>query len=91
MACDTFLKIAQRCKHKFVVPQVGDAGTFIEALCERLGTIITDLEPHQVHTFYEAAGCMISSHHEPASRERLVEMLMALPNISWQRCVPLTL
>ncbi len=87
MACDTFLKIAQRCKQKFVVTQPGEPCSFIEVLCEHLSSIINDLEPHQVHTFYEAAGCMISTHSDHAVRERLVDLLMQLPNGSWDRFV----
>ena len=85
MACDTFLKIAQRCKQKFVVVQPGESRAFIEVLCEQLLGVISDLEPHQVHTFYEAAGCMIATHADHSVREILVDMLMQLPNESWSR------
>merc|ERR1719197_174114 len=55
MACDTFLKIAQKCKRKFVTVQVGERMTFIEEeLLGGLPSIVSDLESHQIHTFYEA-------------------------------------
>lgn len=60
MACETFLKIAQKCKRKFVTLQQNEAQAFIVELADMIPTIIQVLEPHQVHTFYEAAACMLS-------------------------------
>ena len=34
---------------------------FIEEILNNIRAIICDLEPHQVHTFYEAVGYMISA------------------------------
>ena len=48
MACDTFLKISQKCRRKFVILQVGEAMPFIDELCLNLRAIISDLEPGQV-------------------------------------------
>ena len=48
MACDTFLKISQKCRRKFVILQVGEAMPFIDELCINLRAIISDLEPAQV-------------------------------------------
>ena len=45
---DTFLKIAQKCRKKFVQVQQGESSTFIEELCGTLPSIIADLETHQV-------------------------------------------
>ncbi len=87
MACDTFLKISQKCKGKFVVVQPGEFRMFISELCEHLGEVISELEPHQIQTFYEAAGCMISAHPDPAAREELVGHLLALPNTVWAKYV----
>ena len=70
-AVDTFLKIAQKCRRKFVQVQPTESQTFIEELCTSLPGVIADLEAHQVHTFYEAAGCMVAAHNEPAMREYL--------------------
>ncbi|KAH8044428.1 hypothetical protein JL720_17091 [Aureococcus anophagefferens] len=60
MACDTFLKIALKCKRKFVTQQPGEARPFARDLVAQLPAIISDLEPHQVHAFYEATACLLS-------------------------------
>lgn len=85
MACDTFLKISQKLKRKFVMVQPGERSSFVEELCDMLPATIVDLEIHQIHTFYEAAGHMVSAHPDMAQRQRLVERVMALPNTMWQR------
>ncbi|KAG5559021.1 hypothetical protein RHGRI_008818 [Rhododendron griersonianum] len=54
MACDTFLKIVQKCKRKFVIVQVGENEPFVSELLTSLPTTIADLEPHQIHSFYES-------------------------------------
>ncbi|KAL8472610.1 hypothetical protein ACS0TY_030052 [Phlomoides rotata] len=54
MACDTFLKIVQKCKRKFVIVQVGENEPFVSELLTTLPTTIADLEPHQIHSFYES-------------------------------------
>ena len=48
MACDTFLKIAQKCRRHFVQIQVGEAVPFIEEILININTIICDLNPQQV-------------------------------------------
>lgn len=48
MACDTFLKIAQKCRRKFVTPQYGESVVFVEEILDTLPTIIQDLEQQQV-------------------------------------------
>ena len=85
MACDTFLKIAIKCKCKFVIMQVGEHEPFVDELLRSIGTTIRDLEPHQIHTFYEAVGHMISSEVNPAKREELVQRLMDPPNTTWNQ------
>ncbi|EGG16820.1 exportin 1 [Cavenderia fasciculata] len=84
MACDTFLKIAKQCKRKFVIVQVDEPSPFISELLNQLHVTISDLEPNQVHTFYEAVGCMISSSTDIPLRDKLVNKFMELPNQSWQ-------
>eukprot|EP01114_Cavostelium_apophysatum_P018509 TRINITY_DN573_c0_g1_i3.p1 TRINITY_DN573_c0_g1~~TRINITY_DN573_c0_g1_i3.p1 ORF type:complete len:800 (-),score=222.53 TRINITY_DN573_c0_g1_i3:116-2515(-) len=82
MACDTFLKIAQKCRKKFVQVQIGERVPFIEELLQTVPQIITDLESNQIQTFYEAVGYMIQSA-DPQVREVLVAKLMELPNQTW--------
>ena len=83
MACDTFLKIAIKCKRKFVIMQVGEHEPFVDELLRGLPETIRDLEPHQIHTFYEAVGHMIGSEANPAKREEYVQRLMEPPNATW--------
>ena len=89
MACDTFLKIALKCKRKFVTQQPGEARPFARDLVAQLPAIISDLEPHQVHAFYEATACLLSDRgghpSVAAQRPALLAQLMALPNDAWRR------
>ena len=80
MACDTFIKIAQKCRRHFVHVQAGEVTPFIEEILSTISTIICDLQPQQVHTFYEAVGYMISAQNEKFVQEPLIERYMLLPN-----------
>ncbi|KAL5767493.1 hypothetical protein ACOSP7_014100 [Xanthoceras sorbifolium] len=83
MACDTFLKIVQKCKRKFVIVQVGENEPFVSELLTGLATTVADLEPHQIHTFYESVGNMIQAESDAQKREEYLQRLMALPNQKW--------
>ncbi|GLJ31785.1 hypothetical protein SUGI_0639370 [Cryptomeria japonica] len=87
MACDTFLKIVQKCKRKFVVVQVGEAEPFVSELLTSLATTIADLEPHQIHTFYESVGQMIQAESDPQKRDEYLQRLMELPNQKWAEII----
>lgn len=87
MACDTFLKIVQKCKRKFVIVQVGESEPFVSELLTGLPTTITDLEPHQIHMFYEAVGYMISAESDPQKRDEFLRRLMDLPNQKWAEII----
>ena len=87
MACDTFIKISQKCRRHFVQIQVGEAIPFIEEILININTIICDLEPHQVHTFYEAVGYMISAQTETPMQDQLIEKYMQLPNTVWDSLI----
>ena len=50
MACDTFIKIAQKCKRHFVIVQVGEVVPFIEEILKSISSIICDLNNQQVST-----------------------------------------
>ena len=56
MACDTFIKIAQKCRRHFITIQLGESQPFVDEILTNINGIICHLEPHQVHTFYEAVG-----------------------------------
>jgi exportin-1 len=87
MACDTFLKIATKCKRKFVTLQADESQPFICELVDSLPSIISDLEPHQVQAFYEAVGCMLNDKGPAVSidRQALQSKLMELPNQTWRQ------
>ena len=80
MACDTFIKIANKCKRHFVALQPGESEAFIEEIVRGMSKITCDLSPQQVHTFYEACGYMISAQGQKSVQERLIQELMSIPN-----------
>ena len=80
MACDTFIKIAIKCRRQFVQIQVGEVMPFIDELLSSITTTICDLQPQQVQTFYEAVGHMISASTDQQQQEQLIERYMQLPN-----------
>ncbi|CAH8472624.1 unnamed protein product [Heterobilharzia americana] len=83
MACDTFIKIAQKCRRQLVTIQYGEAVEFIEEILKEIDIIINDLQPQQVHTFYEAVGVIISAQTDSAIQARQIERLFRLPNQIW--------
>jgi len=83
MACDTFIKIAIKCRRQFVQIQVGEVMPFIDELLQGINTIICDLQPQQVQTFYEAVGHMIGASTDQQQQEQLIEKYMQLPNQVW--------
>jgi len=87
MACDTFIKISQKCRRHFVQVQVGEVMPFIEEILNNISTTVCDLQPQQVHTFYEAVGYMISAQTDQIVTERLIEKCMLLPNQIWDEII----
>jgi exportin-1 len=47
MACDTFIKISQKCRRHFVQVQVGEVMPFIEEILNNISSIVCDLQPHK--------------------------------------------
>ncbi|KAM3571498.1 hypothetical protein VYU27_006474 [Nannochloropsis oceanica] len=86
MACDTYLKIAQKCKRKFVTVQANESAPYIEELVAKIGDNTSDLEPHQIYVFYEATGTMLSERGPQVSLDRVgvLAKLMDLPNSVWR-------
>mmetsp|Transcript_13459 Transcript_13459/g.38211 ORF Transcript_13459/g.38211 Transcript_13459/m.38211 type:complete len:1071 (+) Transcript_13459:123-3335(+) len=88
MACDTFLKICNKCRRKFVILNVGETEPFIVELLNGLTTTIQDLEAHQIHTFYEAVAITIGAGADSdPRREEYLSRLMAPPNTTWQQII----
>jgi hypothetical protein len=48
MACDTFIKIAQKCRRQFISQQQGETTPFIDEIISGIETITKDLSPQQV-------------------------------------------
>mmetsp|Transcript_11016 Transcript_11016/g.16647 ORF Transcript_11016/g.16647 Transcript_11016/m.16647 type:complete len:1109 (-) Transcript_11016:83-3409(-) len=93
MACDTFLKIAMKCKRKFMTVQVDEVRPFICELVENnnLSGVVGDLEPHQVQAFYEAVGTMMSDRTPIVlqgsvrmEHSEILHQLMMQPNTAWR-------
>lgn len=51
MACDTFIKIAIKCRRHFVTVQPNEACTFIDEILASMSSTICDLQPQQVSHF----------------------------------------
>ncbi|CAO3568485.1 unnamed protein product [Mortierella alpina] len=83
MACDTFIKISQKCRRHFVLQQSQEVMPFIDEILGTLDKITSDLTPAQIHTFYEAIGYMISAQPNRAAQERLIASAMQSPNQFW--------
>lgn len=83
MACDTFIKIAQKCRRQLVTIQYGETVEFIEEILKEIDIIINDLQPQQVHTFYEAVGVIISAQTDSSVQAKQIERLFRLPNQIW--------
>lgn len=83
MACDTFMKIVQRCRRHFIIQQSQENTPFINVILDQLENIISDLSPQQVHTFYEAIGVIISSQTDRTKCEELIKKFMHITNIAW--------
>jgi hypothetical protein len=49
MACDTFIKIAQKCRRHFVMQQSQEQEPFVDEILRLLHRITVDLSPQQVH------------------------------------------
>merc|ERR1719217_194491 len=79
MAVDTFLKICQKCRKKFVVVQSGESQCFVEEMLRHSETDIAELEHLHICTYYEAIGHMISAA-QPEAKERHVSQHMDLFN-----------
>merc|ERR1719235_630906 len=82
MAVDTFLKICQKCRKKFVTIQSGEQQTFVDEMMGHIEQDISELEHLHVCTYFEAVGHMISAAPSQ-SKERLVRQLMQLFNEKW--------
>lgn len=87
MSCDTFLKIAKKCRSEFTAHQKDEHRPFVMDVIDQLPEHIRDLEQSQIHTFYEAMGEIIQAEQDVSKQQRLVLELMKLPNQTWVQIV----
>lgn len=87
MACDTFIKIIQKCKRDFSIEHENESEPFIQTIIRDIQNITADLEPQQVHTFYRACGLIIAEERIAADRNSLLNDLMHLPNMAWDSII----
>lgn len=87
MACDTFIKIIQKCKYHFIIQQPRENEPFINEILRNIQETTADLQPQQVHTFYKGCGLIIDDEKNTSERERLLADLMQLPNMAWSAIV----
>lgn len=87
MSCETFIKIAKKCRRKFCSIQPNERRPFIEEILETLPTTVKDLEPGQINMFYEAVAEIITAETNPEKKQALVLKLMELPNQSWSQII----
>ncbi|XP_068468808.1 protein EXPORTIN 1A-like [Phaseolus vulgaris] len=80
MACDTFLKIVQKCKREFVITQVGENEPFVCEILNGLPNSIMDLEPHQIHSFHKSVHHMIEAESNVQKKNEYFQRLMELQN-----------
>ncbi|KAI0978058.1 hypothetical protein GJ496_001942 [Pomphorhynchus laevis] len=85
MACDTFIKIASKCKRCLVSLQHGESIPFILEIASNINSIICDLSPQQVQTFYEALGEIITAETDSSGQNNLVAQCMEMPNRIWDQ------
>jgi len=85
MACDTFLKISQKCRDKFVILHPSETRPFIEELLDSIENTTRDLAPHQRQTFYEAVGYMVREQADKDARDKLLARLMQPSNSLWKK------
>ena len=82
MACDTLLKIAQKCKRKFMTPQTEDPEPFIFTLIRDIRRHIADLAPHQIFSFFASMGTMLSDQGQPISAALQRDQVRADPTLT---------
>ncbi|CCF58359.1 hypothetical protein KAFR_0E02060 [Kazachstania africana CBS 2517] len=87
MACDTFMKIAKRCKYQLVTKQQNEENPLIKGILEQLPTTTSELTPDQAQLLYEACGLIVAEERNEDRRSNLLQDLMQLPNQVWDRTI----
>ncbi|OMJ30299.1 Exportin-1 [Smittium culicis] len=85
MACDTFIKLADKCKRHFIVIQSDETEPFINEIISTIDQITSDLEPQQTSTFFSAVARIVACQQDPNISSLLLNELMRLPNMNWEQ------
>lgn len=83
MACDTFIKIAQKCRRHFVMQQSGEQEPFVDEILRLLHRITVDLSPQQVLSNCQLFSCdslLTKSSKVHTFYEAVGYMISAQPN-----------
>jgi len=88
MAVDTFLKICQKCRKKFIIPQQSDQQQvpFVEEMVGHIAQGVSKLEHLHICTYFEALGYMISAANA-STKERLIGQMLTIFNTKWTSIV----
>ncbi|KAG2136045.1 CRM1 C terminal-domain-containing protein [Suillus clintonianus] len=81
MACDTFIRIAQKCRRHFVIQQSVGQEPFVDEILRLLHRITVDLSPQQVHTFYEAWDSLMAQATHNMDALRNLDNIKILSNV----------
>ena len=87
MAVDTFLKIAIKCKRKFITLNAGDKEPFVDTILDNLIAHTCDLEWQQQRVFYTAMAHIVTAQTDVPQRDALLARLMGPPNVGWDSLV----
>lgn len=83
MACDTFIKIAEKCKTHFIEIKATETRPLIETIIDEIQDHTCDLAPHQIQVFYEACGKILNAQPSKPALEVQLAKLMNFPNQAW--------
>ena len=84
MACETYLKIAQKCKEEFVKLQPSEEEPYVCVVIRTLSHESVLLEQHQKLIFFEAVGHMVSEEPNLEMRGVLLTKLMEELDLHWK-------
>jgi exportin-1 len=85
MACDTFIKIAQKCRRHFVMLQAHETEPFVEEILRNLPRTTVDLSPQQVcHLFFLLSLSITKCLQVHTFYEAVGWMISAQPNKAQQ-------
>ena len=82
MACDTFIKISQKCRRHFIVQQPDEDCPFIEEIISNIARFTSDLRNRSrvQHVLRGLGSYMVGAQPNPEIQQELVTGLMRLPN-----------